>query len=156
MVTSSYDYTNRNEGMDDKLRRLTLLALIVGIISSFESLTAAFLLTTTFLEKWQSKIECLKALVNTALYAVTIGFINATDGPGGRIGNMYYFMWFSFLKSTMLALECCNDLCNEWTGTESAEKEKDAGTVGDEEHPQEQEKEAQQAEAQDENVAENV
>ena len=54
--TSNYDYNNRKEGADDKLCRLTLLALIVGVVSSYASLSIMFLLTTTFLEKWQSKI----------------------------------------------------------------------------------------------------
>jgi len=127
MITSSYDY---KEGMNTSCShycRLALLALIIGVFSSWISLTSMFLLSTTFLEKWQPKIECLNAVINTALYAITIGFINGTDGPGGKIGNLYYSMWFSFLMSTMLALECC-------TGADSAQKEKDVEAAEGEEH----------------------
>ena len=134
MITSSYDY---KEGMNTSCSHychLALPALIIRVFSSWISLTSMFLLSTTFLEKWQPKIERLNAVINTALYAITIGFINGTDGPGGKNGNLYYSMWFSFLMSTMLALECCNDLCDQWPGTDSAQKEKDVEAVEGEKH----------------------
>ena len=119
-----------------------------------------FLLSTKFLEKWQPKIECLWSLVNTGLYAVTIGFISGTDGPGGKIGNMYYFMWLSFVTSAYLSLECCNELFVASADQEGGEKEKDAGTVGEhhdeEQHQEETQEDIEKVEVKDGNVAANV
>jgi len=169
MCTSSYDFSAKQQYKNDKWGRLTMLALLVGVITSSISFATMFLTSTTLLERWQSKIECLFSLINTVIYAVTIGFINGTDGPGARIGNIYYFMWLSFLMSTLLTFECCDDLWMTWTEPEieHAETGKDTGTVGDDEHPEldqaEKEKETvgddkhhQETQQAVENVAVNV
>jgi len=137
MATSSYDYNNTEECVEDKVCHLSLLGIFVGVVSAWESLSSMYKLSNSFFKKKQTKTECLNAVINAAIYAVTIGFINGTDGPGGKIGNLYYFMWLSFVMSTMLALECCSDLCNEWKGADSIEEEKGKDTVGGEEHHEE-------------------
>merc|ERR1711982_56582 len=129
MCTSSYDFKTKQQYMSNKWHSLTKLALLVGVITSFISFVTVLLMSTTFCEKWQSKFELFLSLINTVIYAVTVGYINGSEGPGAYIGNTYYFTWLSFLMSTLLTIECCDDVWTSWwkpKDIEQAELDKDS------------------------------
>lgn len=92
--------------------------------------TVSFLLTTAVsvaLHKNLSKLsyETIGTTLLLILWCFGVGFITFGDGPGSRIGNLYFGTWFSFLLTVFLFAENFRDFASGQSQATTSEDDQD-------------------------------
>jgi len=59
------------------------------------------------------RMECLFAFALTILLAYNAIFVTAVEGPGNKVGNLYYSSWISFVMSMLITLGCLEDILDQ-------------------------------------------
>ncbi len=72
------------------------------------------------------RLEFLFAFALTALLAYNAIFVTAVEGPGSKVGNLYYSSWISFVMSMLIMLGCLEDILDEEDDEEALEIESHA------------------------------
>lgn len=73
-------------------------------------------------------IETAMAALAGVLETFSVAYVTSNEGPGARIGNLYYFSWASFLVSAFLFAECVGQVRGE---TAAAIQNKASNNGGD-------------------------
>lgn len=69
-------------------------------------------------------VDLVISVIVTVFYCVGAAYITDISGPGGVVGNLYFFTWISFGLSVMLTFTCIKEIISpEETITESQHPE---------------------------------
>lgn len=86
--------------------RRTKFAISVGTIGvAFSIIVVAMKFLTS---SAPFGVEFALSILLAVLDAFGVAYITSPSGPGGPIGNLYYFSWISFLLGALLMADCFN------------------------------------------------
>lgn len=59
------------------------------------------------------RLELFFAVALTIILAYNAIFVTAVEGPGSKVGNLYYSSWISFVMSMLIMLGCVEDILDQ-------------------------------------------
>jgi len=113
MGSSASIYDNKcNSGfrVSDAFCDRSLYAISIGCISAFFSLIVIGMKIATSTAPYM--LESVLAFLFLICYGVEVALVTSPRGPGGPLGNLYYFSWAAFLSAFFLVASIVEDYNN--------------------------------------------
>jgi len=111
---------------DEGFCKRTKFGISVGVVGTAFSLGVVGMKVAT--SQAPFILEAIFACMLLAMNGVGIALITSGNGPGGAIGNLYYFTWISGVCAFFLTFSCLQDFQRMSSGAQAADGAHTGGT----------------------------